>query len=42
MSKLVLTGVGCRFGNVVKLSPPLVIGDEELDQGLSTIVEVLA
>jgi 4-aminobutyrate aminotransferase-like enzyme len=38
----VLVGRGGRFGNVVKLSPPLVIGEDELDEGLSTIVEVLA
>jgi 4-aminobutyrate aminotransferase-like enzyme len=37
----VLVGRGGRFGNVLKLSPPLVIGDEELDDGLSAIVEVL-
>jgi 4-aminobutyrate aminotransferase-like enzyme len=37
----VLVGRGGRFGNVLKLSPPLVIGDDELDDGLSTIVEVL-
>jgi 4-aminobutyrate aminotransferase-like enzyme len=38
----VLVGRGGRFGNVVKLSPPLVIGEDELDDGLTTIVEVLA
>jgi 4-aminobutyrate aminotransferase-like enzyme len=38
----VLAGRGGRFGNVVKLSPPLVIGEDELDDGLTTIVEVLA
>src|SRR5262249_51857091 len=38
----VLVGRGGRFGNVVKLSPPLVVGEDELDEGLSTIVEVLA
>jgi 4-aminobutyrate aminotransferase/(S)-3-amino-2-methylpropionate transaminase len=38
----VLVGRGGRYGNVVKLSPPLVIGEDELDEGLSTIVEVLA
>jgi 4-aminobutyrate aminotransferase-like enzyme len=37
----VLVGRGGRFGNVVKLSPPLVIGDDQLDEGLSTVVEVL-
>lgn len=37
----VLVGRGGRFGNVLKLSPPLVIGEDELDEGLSTIVEVL-
>lgn len=38
----VLVGRGGRFGNVVKLSPPLVIGEDELDDGLAAIVEVLA
>jgi 4-aminobutyrate aminotransferase-like enzyme len=38
----VLVGRGGRYGNVLKLSPPLVIGEDELDEGLSTIVEVLA
>jgi 4-aminobutyrate aminotransferase-like enzyme len=37
----VLVGRGGRYGNVVKLSPPLVIGADELDEGLSAIVEVL-
>jgi 4-aminobutyrate aminotransferase-like enzyme len=37
----VLVGRGGRYGNVVKLSPPLVIGEDELDEGLSTIVEAL-
>ena len=38
----VLVGRGGRFGNVVKLSPPLVIAEGELDTGLTTILEVLA
>jgi 4-aminobutyrate aminotransferase-like enzyme len=38
----VLVGRGGRFGNVVKLSPPLVIAEEELDEGLAAILGVLA
>ena len=38
----VLVGRGGRYGNVVKLSPPLVIAEDELDEGLTTILEVLA
>jgi 4-aminobutyrate aminotransferase-like enzyme len=38
----VLVGHGGRYGNVVKLSPPLVIGEDELDEGLAAIAEVLA
>ena len=38
----VLVGRGGRHGNVLKLSPPLVIGEDELDSGLTTILEVLA
>jgi 4-aminobutyrate aminotransferase-like enzyme len=38
----VLVGRGGRFGNVVKLSPPLVIEQDELDAGLAAILEVLA
>jgi len=37
----VLVGRGGRHGNVLKLSPPLVIGEDELDSGLTTILEVL-
>jgi 4-aminobutyrate aminotransferase-like enzyme len=38
----VLVGRGGRHGNVIKLSPPLVIDDDDLEAGLTTIVEVLA
>ncbi len=38
----VLVGRGGRFGNVIKLSPPLVIEQDDLDEGLTTILEVLA
>lgn len=38
----VLAGRGGRYGNVVKLCPPLVIGEDELGEGLSAIAEVLA
>ncbi|HZU19818.1 MAG TPA: aspartate aminotransferase family protein [Gaiellaceae bacterium] len=40
--RCVLVGRGGRFGNVLKLSPPLVIGEDELDEGLAAVVEVLA
>lgn len=36
----VLVGRGGRFGNVIKLSPPLVIDRHELEQGIETILEV--
>jgi 4-aminobutyrate aminotransferase-like enzyme len=38
----VLVGRSGRFGNVIKLSPPLVIGETELDDGLAAVLEVLA
>jgi 4-aminobutyrate aminotransferase-like enzyme len=38
----VLVGLAGRFGNVLKLTPPLVVADEELDEGLTAILEVLA
>jgi 4-aminobutyrate aminotransferase-like enzyme len=37
-----LVGRGGRYGNVLILAPPLVIGEDELDAGLDAIVEVLA
>jgi 4-aminobutyrate aminotransferase-like enzyme len=36
-----LVGGSGRYGNVLKLSPPLVIEEEDLDNGLEAIVEVL-
>ena len=38
----VIVGRGGRFGNVVKLSPPLVIDEEDLAAALTTVTEVLA
>lgn len=38
----VLVGRGGRHGNVIKLSPPLVIAENDLDAGLATVLEVLA
>jgi 4-aminobutyrate aminotransferase-like enzyme len=38
----VVVGRGGRFGNVIKLSPALTIGESDLDTGLTRIVEVLA
>jgi 4-aminobutyrate aminotransferase-like enzyme len=38
----VLVGRGGRYGNVIKLCPPLVIEDDDLEIGLATILEVLA
>jgi 4-aminobutyrate aminotransferase-like enzyme len=37
----VLLGLGGRYGNVLKLSPPLVVDEERLFGGLATIAEVL-
>jgi 4-aminobutyrate aminotransferase-like enzyme len=37
----VLAGRGGRHGNVIKLAPPLVISEEELEAGLDRIMEVL-
>jgi 4-aminobutyrate aminotransferase-like enzyme len=36
-----LVGRGGRYGNVLILAPPLVIGEDELDAGLETLVDVL-
>jgi 4-aminobutyrate aminotransferase-like enzyme len=36
-----IVGASGRHGNVLKLSPPLVIDEDELDGALDTIVEVL-
>ena len=38
---VVLQPPGGRFGNVLKLSPPLVITDEQLDFGLRTLDDAL-
>jgi 4-aminobutyrate aminotransferase-like enzyme len=38
----VIVGRGGRHGNVIKLSPALVIDEAELDAGLTTIVDVIA
>ncbi len=37
-----IVGASGRHGNVLKLSPPLVISEDELDGAIDTIVEVLA
>lgn len=37
----VLVGLGGRYGNVLKLSPPLVVDERRLFEGLATIAEVL-
>jgi 4-aminobutyrate aminotransferase-like enzyme len=37
----VIIGRGGRYGNVLKLSPGLVIDENELDRGLTTLMEVL-
>jgi 4-aminobutyrate aminotransferase-like enzyme len=37
----VLVGLGGRYGNVLKLSPPLVVDEGRLFEGLATIEEVL-
>jgi 4-aminobutyrate aminotransferase-like enzyme len=37
----VLVGLGGRYGNVLKLSPPLVVDEGRLFEGLATIAEVL-
>ncbi len=37
-----IVGASGRYGNVLKLSPPLVISEAELDGAIDTIVEVLA
>jgi 4-aminobutyrate aminotransferase len=39
---VILQPPGGRFGNVLKLSPPLVITEEQLDFGLRTIDDALA
>ena len=38
----VLVGVGGQFGNVVRLQPPLVIGDADLDRAVETLDRALA
>jgi len=38
----VLIGVGGNFGNVLRLQPPLVIADAELDKVFTTVVDGLA
>ncbi len=38
----VLVGVGGRYGNVIKVAPPLVIGEQELESALAAVMEVLA
>lgn len=38
---VILQPLGGRFGNVLKLSPPLVITEEQLDFGLRTIADAL-
>jgi 4-aminobutyrate aminotransferase-like enzyme len=37
----VIVGRGGRHGNVLKLSPALVIEEDDLDRGLTTVMEVL-
>jgi 4-aminobutyrate aminotransferase-like enzyme len=37
----ILVGLGGRFGNVLKLSPPLVVDEERLLKGVTTIGEVV-
>jgi len=39
---VILQPPGGRFGNVLKLSPPLVITEEQLDFGLRTLDDALA
>ena len=38
----VLIGVGGNFGNVLRLQPPLVIDDGELDTVFATVAEAIA
>lgn len=38
----VIVGRGGRHGNVVKLSPPLIIGDDDLAAGLHAVMDVIA
>ena len=37
----VLIGVGGSLGNVVRIQPPLVIGEEELDRAIGVIEEAV-
>jgi 4-aminobutyrate aminotransferase-like enzyme len=37
----VLIGVGGQFGNVVRIQPPLVIGDAALDHALDVVDNAL-
>jgi 4-aminobutyrate aminotransferase-like enzyme len=41
-SRGVLVGRGGRYGNVVKVCPPLIIDKRDLERGLTTVIEVLA
>jgi len=38
----VIVGRGGRHGNVVKLSPPLIIDENDLATGLQTVADVIA
>ncbi|HVG88613.1 MAG TPA: hypothetical protein VM823_06550, partial [Gaiellales bacterium] len=38
----VIVGRGGRYGNVLKLSPPLIIERRDLETGLDIMVEVLS
>ena len=38
----VIVGRGGRHGSVIKLCPALVIEEDDLDAGLTTVLEVLA
>ena len=38
----VLIGVGGNFGNVLRIQPPLVISEKQLDRVFATIVEGFA
>ena len=38
----VLIGVGGSHGNVVRIQPPLVIGEEELDRAIGVIEEAVS
>src|SRR4029077_14354004 len=36
-----LVGAGGYYGNVLRIQPPLVIDDEDLDRGLAALDEIL-